>query len=118
MKRLSYSENARDDLIRLRQFLNEKNPAAAKRIGLELVHRIEKLRIFPEMGLLVTPRIGTAFSSGALSKLSLRDMAFGSYVVRYSVHVDALIILRIWHQLEERPRGDLDGAAVEGDSQP
>ncbi len=118
MKRLSYSEKARDDLIRLRQFITQKNPIAAKRIGLELVHRIEKLRIFPEMGVLVIPRISSSMGAGALSKFSLRDMAFGIYVVRYSVHADAVVVLRIWHHLEERVLDDLDGIAAQSDSQP
>lgn len=116
MKRLSYSEKARDDLIRLRHFITQKNPVAAQRVGLELVHRIEKLRIFPEMGLLVMPGISTTIRSGALSKFSLRDMAFGSYVVRYSVHAETVLILRIWHQLEERMRGNTDRAGAESDT--
>ena len=111
MKRLSYSEKARDDLIRLRQFIATKSPVAAKRIGLALVHRFEKLRIFPEMGLFVVPAVSSNISSGALSKFSLCDMTLGSYVVRYSVHVDAILILRIWHQLEGRAPGSLDGPA-------
>ncbi|HAS30026.1 MAG TPA: plasmid stabilization protein, partial [Alcanivorax sp.] len=31
---------------------------------------------------------------------SIRDIAFGRYVVRYSVHASAVIILRVWHGLE------------------
>ncbi|MCK2148754.1 hypothetical protein MYE70_06705 [Marinobacter alexandrii] len=31
---------------------------------------------------------------------SIRDMVFGKYIVRYSVHVSAIIILRVWHELE------------------
>ena len=71
MKRLSYSEKASDDLIRLRQFIATKSPAVAKRVDLALVDRIEKLRIFPEMGLFVVPGISSAISLGALSKFSL-----------------------------------------------
>lgn len=116
MKRLSYSEKARDDLVRLRQFISKNNPAAAQRTGLELVHRIEKLRIFPEMGVAI-PRISSSMSLGAPSKFSLRDMVFGSYVVRYSVHTDAVMILRIWHQLEERQGGNAHTPA-QSDNQP
>ncbi len=108
MKRLSYSENARDDLIRLREFIAQKSPATAKRIGLELVLRIEKLRIFSEMGISVVPKLSATISADSLSKFSLREMAFGHYVVRYSVHPDAVLVLRIWHQLEERQIGNVE----------
>ncbi|MEO9490955.1 MAG: type II toxin-antitoxin system RelE/ParE family toxin [Marinomonas sp.] len=30
----------------------------------------------------------------------MRDIIFGKYVVRYSVHASAIIILRVWHGLE------------------
>ena len=116
MKRLNYSEKARDDLIRLRHFIAQKNPVVAKCIGLELVDRIEKLRIFPETGVVI-PKISSSISLGIASKFSLRDMAFGSYVVRYSMHADAVVILRIWHQLEERQSGNSD-AVTPSDTPP
>ncbi len=116
MKRLSYSEKARDDLLRLREFIAPKNLASAKRIGLELVDRIEKLRTFPEMGRSVIPRISEAISSDSLNKFSLREMAFGSYVVRYSVHAETVLILRIWHQLEERVLANSDSTAAVDDA--
>jgi len=31
---------------------------------------------------------------------SIRDMIFGKYIVRYSVHTSVIIILRVWHSLE------------------
>lgn len=37
----------------------------------------------------------------ALVPDTVRDMAFGKYVVRYSVHTSTLIILRVWHALED-----------------
>lgn len=33
---------------------------------------------------------------------AVRDFAFGRYVVRYSVHDEALVVLRVWHHREER----------------
>lgn len=33
----------------------------------------------------------------------VRDMIFGNYIVRYSVHGEALVILRLWHHYEQRP---------------
>jgi plasmid stabilization system protein ParE len=91
--RLVYSPEAVQDLVRLRQFIAEKDPAAAARIAAELVARIEQLLTFPEMGRPVpqSPEPG-----------AIRDFVFGSYIVRYTVHPSTLAILRIWHQLEHQ----------------
>jgi plasmid stabilization system protein ParE len=94
--RLVYSPEAVQDLVRLRQFIAQKEPAAAARIAAELVGRIEQLLTFPEMGWPVpqSPEPG-----------AIRDFVFGSYIVRYTVHPSALAILRIWHQLEHQRSG-------------
>jgi plasmid stabilization system protein ParE len=91
--KLIYSPEAVQDLVRLRQFIATKDPAAAARTAAELVMRIEQLLTFPEMGKPVAqcPQPG-----------SVRDFVFGSYIVRYTVHPSALAILRIWHQLEHQ----------------
>lgn len=90
--KLVYSQEALQDLVRLRQFIAEHHPAAAQRIARELVVKIENLRLFPEMGRAV-----------ALSPTSnIRDLMVGSYQVRYVYQPHSLTILRIWHHLEER----------------
>jgi len=91
--RLVYSREAIDDLIRLRAFIAENNPDAARRVAESLVTRIEQLGRFPHMGLVVEQ---------AAPPADIRDMVFGNYVVRYSVHREALAILRIWHHHEAR----------------
>lgn len=48
--KLIYSADAIEDLVRLREFIEMYNPAAASRIANELIERIEQLRVFPEMG--------------------------------------------------------------------
>ncbi|MBK8067531.1 MAG: type II toxin-antitoxin system RelE/ParE family toxin [Rhodanobacteraceae bacterium] len=91
--RLIYTEDALADLTRLRAFIAEKNPEAARRIGAELANRIESIRTFPRMG----------WSVGkAPDPEVIRDFAFGKYVVRYAVHANSIAILRIWHHFEER----------------
>ena len=89
--KLVYSIESIQDLMRLREFIASKNPEAAKRIAAELIARIQQLRLFPNMGRPV-----------ALAPMpeSIRDFVFGDYIVRYSVHENALSILRIWHHLE------------------
>jgi len=89
--KLVYTDEAIDDLKRLREFIAVHSPSAAARIATELVGKIELLPEFPKMG---TP------VEMALVPDSVRDMVFGKYVVRYSVHASAIIILRVWHGLE------------------
>ena len=89
--KLVYTDVAIDDLKRLREFIAVYNPSAAARIATELVGRIESLLDFP--------RMGTPVEMAPLPD-SVRDMVFGKYVVRYSVHASAIIILRVWHGLE------------------
>ena len=89
--KLVYSDEAIDDLKRLREFVAVHNPSAAARIATDLVGKIELLPDFP--------RMGTPVEMAPVPD-SVRDMVFGKYVVRYSVHASALIILRVWHGLE------------------
>lgn len=91
--RLVYSVRAVADLARLRDFIARENPAAAARVAQDLVARMEQLCRFPRMG---------AEVAQATSPAEVRDMIFGSYVVRYSVHAQALVVLRIWHHFENR----------------
>jgi len=89
--KLFYTGEAIDDLRRLREFIAVHNPSAAGRIATELVSKIELLPDFP--------RMGTPVELAPVPD-SIRDMVFGKYIVRYSVHVSAIIILKVWHELE------------------
>lgn len=89
--KLVYTDEAIEDLKRLREFIAAHNPSAAARIATELVGKIELLPDFPRMGAPVEI---------APVPDSIRDMVFGKYIVRYSLHAHVIIILRIWHSLE------------------
>lgn len=89
--KLVYTDKAIDDLKRLREFIAAHNPSVAARIAAELVNKIELLPDFPE--------IGTPVDIAPVPD-SVRDMIFGKYIVRYSRHTSAIIILRVWHGLE------------------
>ncbi len=89
--KLVYTDEAIKDLKRLREFIEVHNRSAAAKIAAELVGKIEVLPEFPKLGVPVEL---------APVPESVRDMVFGRYVVRYSVHASAIIILRIWHGLE------------------
>lgn len=91
--RPTYSQEAVADLVRLREFIAHSDPAAAARIAADLITRIGQLCAFPEIGRSVpeAPQADT-----------VRDFVFGKYVVRYTLHDDVLVILRIWHHFESR----------------
>lgn len=89
--KLVYTHEAVEDLKRLREFIAASNPVAAKRIAAELIAKIEMLPEFP--------RMGTQVEIAPIPDV-IRDMVFGKYVIRYSLHTTAIIILRVWHELE------------------
>jgi len=91
--RLVYSQEAVADLIRLRQFIADHDPGAAARVAADLLARINNLCSFPEIGrpVALAPQPDT-----------VRDFIFGKYVVRYTLHDHALVVLRIWHHYESR----------------
>jgi plasmid stabilization system protein ParE len=50
---LRFSPEAVGDFSRFRKFIEEKNPAAAQRIARDLLLGMEKLKVYPEIGLKV-----------------------------------------------------------------
>lgn len=89
--KLVYTDVAIEDLKRLRAFIAVHNPPAAARVAADLIDKVRLLPDFPEMG--------TPVELAPVPE-SIRDIVFGRYVVRYSVHASAVIILRVWHSLE------------------
>lgn len=89
--KMNYSPESIQDLIRLRKFIEEKNPVAAERISSELLTGISKLKTFPKMGLPVRrapdPRV-------------IRDLFISHYTVRYLISRYNVTILRVWHGKE------------------
>ena len=89
--KLRFSPEAIDDLVRLREFIEEKNPAAAQRIAKDLLLGLEKLKVFPGIGLKV---------ERAFEPQRIRDLFVGNYIVRYLVGDGEIVVLRIWHGKE------------------
>jgi plasmid stabilization system protein ParE len=88
-----YSLEAVEDLCRLREFIEEKNPAAAQRAASTILRGINQLKAFPLLGAKV---------SRAPNPDSVRDLVIGNYLARYLVHEKEIYVLRIWHQKENR----------------
>lgn len=76
--------------MRLREFIAEKNPGAARRISQRLLTAIKRLVDQPKTGVTVEEMPDT------------RDLIVGDYIVRYLVIEDEIYILRIWHGREHR----------------
>ena len=89
--KIDYSPESIRDLIRLREFIEAKNPTAAKRIANEMLAGISKLKIFPRMGLPV---------KRAPDPEVIRDLFIGQYTVRYHVSSENIFVLRVWHGKE------------------
>jgi plasmid stabilization system protein ParE len=89
--RLQYTADAINDLERLREFIEPKNPRAARRVAAELLDGIENLAIFPDMGLPV---------QRAPNPKLVRDLFVGNYTIRYQRNEQSINVLRIWHGKE------------------
>lgn len=88
--KLSFSESALQDLVRLREFIAVHDPEAAERVSLRLRQAIGKLVLHPDLGRPV-PELE-----------NVRELVAGNYVVRYLRQEDTVFILRIWHGKEYR----------------
>ncbi len=89
------SPDAASDVERVRNFLDRRNPDAAKR-ALDAVWRaLDKVTVFPKLG------VPTADAD--IRQIAVR---FGSsgYIVRYTVLPDTgdILVTRIWHGREAR----------------
>lgn len=89
--KLRYTPESIADLERLRAFIAEQDPSAARRIAGSLLEAIDRLKIFPNMGLPVTR---------APDPDAIRDLFVGSYTIRYLLTRQSIIVLRIWHDKE------------------
>ena len=88
---LRFTPEAVEDLVRLRTFIEEKNPSAAQRIARDLLLGMEKLKVFPEIGLKV---------ERAFEPQRIRDLFVGNYTVRYLIGDGEIVVLKIWHGKE------------------
>ena len=89
--KIEYSPESIEDLIRLRKFIEIENPLAARRIANTILEGVDKLKIFPRMGLPV---------HRAPDPELIRDLYIGPYTLRYLVSEKTICILRIWHGKE------------------
>lgn len=89
--KVRYSSESIADLQRVLEFIEDRNPFAARRIALDIQEGVDKLKHFPRIGLpvLKSPDPG-----------QIRDLYIGKYTVRYLIADTTIFILRIWHNRE------------------
>lgn len=85
---------ALNDLKRLHAYIKPHSPSAAKRAVVTLIEATDRLAEFPE--------IGRPWDL----EMEFRELPvrFGArdYIVRYRYVDDEVIIIRVWHALEDR----------------
>lgn len=93
MKRITWSDDALSDLARLREFLQPKNPDAARRAIKAIRDGVKLLIRNSEIGRPVR---------GLPPEFRERLIRFGAgvYVARYRVDGDAVVILAVRHSRE------------------
>jgi plasmid stabilization system protein ParE len=90
--RAIWSDKAQLDLGRLHAFLAVHNVVAADRAVAALLSAPDQLLQFPRMG----QRVET------MSTHEIRRLIVAKYEMRYEVHRDTIVILRIFHSREDR----------------
>ena len=93
MPRVIYSQRASQDLIRLYQFLAEKNPAAALRAITAIRDSISSLQRMPKMGRPIENDL----------REWIIDFSSSGYVTLYDLNeiTDELVVLAVKHQRED-----------------
>lgn len=91
MIKINYSPASIEYLQRVVEFVENKNPYAARRIAIDLQEGMDKLKQFPEIGLPV-------FKAADPEKM--RDLYVGNYTVRYLIAEETIYVLRVWHNKE------------------
>ena len=95
MPHLVWSDNARRDLLRLHDFIAEKNRPAARRASETILNGVRLLKANPELGRPVPER---------LPGYREQVIPFGqrAYVALYYFSGDEVVIVGVRHGLEER----------------
>jgi toxin ParE1/3/4 len=88
--KITYTERAGRNFVRLREFIRQKNPQAAQKASRQLKANIQALVGHPKMGT-------------SINELeAFRELVARDYIVRYRVLSDEIVILNIWHGKEKR----------------
>ena len=92
--KLIWLPEAGDDIDRLFEFLLEKNPGAARRAVLTIVEGANRL--------LAHPQSGSRMDDDTERRDLFLPFGAGAYVLRYRVHYETVVVIRVWHSREDR----------------
>jgi len=92
--RLVWLPEARDDVQRLYDFLLEEAPLAAARA----------MRVIRQGGelLLEHPSAGRPMDDETARRELFIPFGVSAYVLRYRIHEETIVVLRVWHSREVR----------------
>ena len=93
MPQVVFAPSAVRDLQRLREFLQPKNPLAAKRAGEAIVKAVQVLGLQPQMGRPVED-LAVEYREWLI------DFGDSGYVARYRYDAGSVVILALRHQKE------------------
>jgi toxin ParE1/3/4 len=89
--KLGFSERARAQLLGIQNYLKDRNPAAARRVGSAIKEAGERLHYFPFAG-----RIG---ASEGTREWVVREYP---YILVYEIRSDEVTILGVFHAAQDR----------------
>lgn len=93
---ITWLPEATKDVTRLREFIKQENPMAARKAGQRLLNAVNILLKNPKAGMPSPDADCEAFRDLYAS------FGQGGYTIRYRIHQHRIVIVRIWHSREER----------------
>jgi len=94
--KIEWLPEATQDVARLRQFIKNENPRAAKKAGQRILKAVNLLIKNPEAGMPCQDEDCEMF------KDLYAPFGKGGYTIRYRLEQHTILITRIWHSREER----------------
>jgi plasmid stabilization system protein ParE len=87
---IAFSPEALADLVELRTYIGDRNPAAASRIAVQIVAACDALEHLPERG-----RPGLVVGTREITLI-------WPYVIVYRISSSGVEIVRVWHGAQNR----------------
>lgn len=94
MAKLLWLPEAKQDIARLHEFLLEKSPVAAQKMLDTLLQGADQLIEFP--------KIGKPMGDELQRRELFVRFGAGSYVLRYRLDEENIVVIRTWHSREDR----------------